>query len=176
MLVQRCQARQRSAVAAVEMAVCLPFMVMFLIGIWDVGRLVQIHQAIDNACREGGRQASTGKYTKVEVQEVVRNYLQSYGVLVDNEVLVEVSNNSANETLARFQEDGSREPGYAYQGDLLNVRVVYPFKHVRWVGIDKFLSNATKISVSLQFISMADLPVIVPSDVPAQPFSGTNPF
>ena len=52
--------RQRNASACVECAVCLLFLVPLLIGLWEVGRLVEVEQFLNNAVREGGRQASTG--------------------------------------------------------------------------------------------------------------------
>ena len=39
---------QRSGTAAVELAVCLPFMLLLILGIWEIGRMVQVQQLIAN--------------------------------------------------------------------------------------------------------------------------------
>ena len=51
---------KRTGTAAVELAVCLPFLLVLILGIWEVGRMVMVQQLIANAAREGGRQAAAG--------------------------------------------------------------------------------------------------------------------
>ena len=52
---------RRRGAAAVEFAlVALLFLVPLLIGVWEVGRLVQVHQIVSNAAREGARLAAQG--------------------------------------------------------------------------------------------------------------------
>ena len=51
---------RRGGTAAVEFAVCLPWIMFLLFGIWEVGRMVEVSQVMWGACREGARQASTG--------------------------------------------------------------------------------------------------------------------
>ena len=60
MMLPRPMKRQRGGSACVECAVCLLFLVPLLLGLWEVGRLVEVEQFLNNAVREGGRQASTG--------------------------------------------------------------------------------------------------------------------
>ena len=70
----------RRAVAAVEFAMILPVILTLLLGIWEVGRMIEIQQILYNAAREGGRQASTGQLTDAQVQTVVIQYLQTAGL------------------------------------------------------------------------------------------------
>src|SRR5262249_41698284 len=73
--------RRRGGAAAVELAIILPtVLVPTLFGIWEVGRLVQIQQIVANAAREGGRQASTGKYTETDVRDDIKTYLSNAGL------------------------------------------------------------------------------------------------
>lgn len=52
---------RRSAVAAVELAVVAAFLLVpLIIGVWEVGRLVQVQQLVSNSAREGARLASQG--------------------------------------------------------------------------------------------------------------------
>ncbi len=54
--------RPRSGVAAVETAVVLSFvLVPLLIGIWEMGRLVQVQQIVANSAREGARLAAQAR-------------------------------------------------------------------------------------------------------------------
>ena len=58
-MVRRIPARRRSGAAAVEMAVVMNFvMVPLLIGLWEMGRVVQVTQIVANAAREGSRMAA----------------------------------------------------------------------------------------------------------------------
>jgi Flp pilus assembly protein TadG len=77
--------RRRHGAAAVELAILLPtVLVPLLFGIWEVGRLVQIQQIVANAAREGGRQASTGKYTEFDIRDDIKDYLTNAGLDTTN--------------------------------------------------------------------------------------------
>ena len=47
--------RTRSGIAAVEMAAVLPAVLILLMGILEVGRLIEMQQVLTNATREGAR-------------------------------------------------------------------------------------------------------------------------
>ena len=54
--------------SAVFVAVCLTTAFgSLLMGVWEVGRLVQVEQLLNNAAREGARQASTSNVTTAGV-------------------------------------------------------------------------------------------------------------
>src|SRR5262245_17593976 len=89
------QIRNRKGVAAVELAVCLPFILILIFGLWEVGRLVQAQQLVVNAAREGGRHAAAGRLTSTEVRQAVVNYLNMNGltsVTLDDVTLTNVTN------------------------------------------------------------------------------------
>jgi Flp pilus assembly protein TadG len=76
-----CKTQRRQGAAAVELAILLPAVLVPLVfGIWEVGRLVQIQQIVANAAREGGRQASTGKYTETDIRDDIMDYLTNAGL------------------------------------------------------------------------------------------------
>ncbi len=89
----------RRGVAAVETAVVLPFMMLLLFGIWEVGQLLNVTQMVSNSAREGARLAATGLYNAssiltqtpnqfssnsgpltFQVQSAVANYMQNSGL------------------------------------------------------------------------------------------------
>src|SRR5262245_37592934 len=70
----------RRGAVAVEVALILLLLVPMLIGVWEVGRMVDVEQLLVNSAREGARQASTGQKNIAQVQQVVLTYLQSAGL------------------------------------------------------------------------------------------------
>ena len=80
---RRANVRRRRGTAAVEAAVLLPLALMLMLGTWEVGRMVEVSQILNNAAREGGRSASTGQNTNSQVQQTVLNYLTNAGLPVD---------------------------------------------------------------------------------------------
>jgi Flp pilus assembly protein TadG len=95
-----CKTQRRQGAAAVELAILLPLvLVPLLFGIWEVGRLVQIQQIVANAAREGGRQASTGKYTETDIRDDIKAYLTNAG-LVTTGVQITVTVTDVSTTLS----------------------------------------------------------------------------
>src|SRR4051812_24034582 len=70
----------RLGAATVEFAFLAPLLLVVVLGIWELGRMVEVQQIISNAAREGGRQASTGNLTNEQVKAVVRNYMTQAGL------------------------------------------------------------------------------------------------
>jgi Flp pilus assembly protein TadG len=72
----------RSGAAAVETAVVLTVFLMILLAIVEYGRFTMIRQLLDNAAREGARQAVSGTstLTTADIQAIVTNYLAGQGL------------------------------------------------------------------------------------------------
>lgn len=156
---------RRRGVAAVELALLVTFLLVpLLLGLWDVGRLVEVEQLVQNAAREGGRQASTGKRSVADVQQAVVDYLALDGITV-----------APSEIAVTNLTDGSRSdpragssPQNALQLDHFEITVSVPLNSVRWVLMDRF-SGATTLSASADWYSMNDLPLQVLPNIPAMP-------
>src|SRR5881227_655267 len=85
---------RRRGVAAVEFAVVLPLLLTLLVGIWELGRIINVQITLNNAARDAARlgaQANivslSGNYTQIHyntgtpnVDGAVRAYLQAAGV------------------------------------------------------------------------------------------------
>src|SRR5438874_5226696 len=67
---------RRTGTAAVEFAIVLPLFTSILFGIWEIGRLVQVSQVLQNAAREAARQASTGTAGMGDIKTNVQSYIQ----------------------------------------------------------------------------------------------------
>ena len=75
----------RRGAVAVEAAVCLPVIVLLMLGMWDVGRVAQMSRLLEDAAREGARVAAGGTnngspVTVANVQSAVQNYLTAGGM------------------------------------------------------------------------------------------------
>lgn len=145
----------RRGTAAVEFAVVAPLLVFMLIGLWEVGRIVEIQQLLVNAVREGGRQASTGVKTSDQVKQIVVNYLQQYGMtsVTTSDVTVTNLTTAAN------------PPDAATQLDQFRVSITISFDSYRWVVL-KHVSNVSTLTASADWYSMEDIPITVSSTIP----------
>ena len=77
-------------VAAVEMAIAMPVLLYVVLGVWEVGRILDVQVMLDNAAGTGARQAATGTFTNAQVVAAVTNYLKCAGLNTAN-VTVTVS-------------------------------------------------------------------------------------
>lgn len=127
--------QKRRGVAAVELALLLPFIMILLLGVWEVGRMIIIQQILSNAAREGGRQAATGLQTNAQIEQIVRTYLQNENLPITN-VTVTVKNLNAPGT----------EVKDAVQLDPLEVTVTIPVSDIRWSSIRLVTDASTKLT------------------------------
>jgi hypothetical protein len=149
--------RERLASASVELAILLPFIVPFLLGVWEVGRLVEVEQILSNAVREGGRQISTGKRSVAQIKADVVNYLKHNGIQADpNDVTIVNQTSSARP-----------EPTQAEQGDEFLISVEIPFDSVRWILLDQ-ITDVKSLYSSTTWYSMRDIPIEVNADIPLE--------
>src|SRR5579871_6918800 len=67
----------RRAIAAAEFAVCMPVLVTFMIGVWEVGRVTEVANVMWNGAREAARDASLGQDNLSTVATNLVTYLQT---------------------------------------------------------------------------------------------------
>ncbi len=90
MIRQQSQRRSRRGTHAVEFSLVFPVLILFMFAIFEYGRFLMVRQLLDNAAREGARQAATRAgfvysagtqsyvaqtLTTANVQSTVINYL-----------------------------------------------------------------------------------------------------
>jgi Flp pilus assembly protein TadG len=141
----KAHAARRDGVAAVELALLLPLIIVLLLGIWEVGRLIDVNQILTNAAREGARQASTGQNNNASVQQGVVNYLNHAGIPTAN-VAITVNDLTTPNT------DASN----ATQLDQLQITVTIPFNDVRWIALNLITSSTTQLTGSAIWSSLKD--------------------
>jgi Flp pilus assembly protein TadG len=159
------QTRSRRGAATVEVAVLLAFiLVPTVVGIWEVGRLIEVQQHLTNAAREGARQASTGQRSISQIQQTVVNYLANNGITVPASS-VTVTNLTSS---ARYDPTAGTQPQNAQQLDHFQIAVSVPFDSVRWVLLSK-ISNVTTVNATADWYSMNNIPLTVSQTIPGTP-------
>ena len=143
--------------AAVEFALVAPLLILLLLGLWEVGRLVEVQQTVNMAAREGGRQASTGQKDVSGVQQTVTNYLTRAGINTQG-ITVTVTNMTNN---------SRSDPTTANQMDRFRITVTLPFNNVRWVMLNQ-ITNTQSLTAQSDWYSMRDLPVTVSTTLPVE--------
>jgi Flp pilus assembly protein TadG len=115
----------RSGTAAVELAVVAPLVIALLVGLLEVGRMVQMNEIVSNAAREGARKASTGVNTYADVQTTVTNYLTRAGITNQTGLTVTVNN------VTQGNAGPSFDPSTSFWLDQLQVSVTLPYSNVQ---------------------------------------------
>jgi len=163
--------RPRPAVAAVEFAFIMPLLLMFIIGVWEVGRLVQVQQALNNGAREGARLAaqgliinSNGVPTQVyatsaggpyNVQDTVKDYLTRAGYDATG-LTVTFAFTSGN--------TGLTDPYQAVKGQRYKVTASLPFSNVQWTLLS--ITGIQTLSASVVWESLVDDPFTLNTTIP----------
>ncbi len=125
---QRGKSIRRSGVATIEFALVSPIFLLFVFGLFELGRMLMIQQSLTNAAREGCRAAVMATTVNgTEVESAVRNYLQS------------VSSKAADPAKVRVTVPSSLNNIPAGTG--LTVAVELDYKDVTWVPLGYFRFN-----------------------------------
>ncbi len=127
-----------------------------MLGIFEIGCLLDASQTVVAATREGGRQAATGLLTNAQVQQVVLTYLQATGVNTNGVTVTVVNTGSGNDA------------SLALTNDPIVVTVTLPFKNVDWSFTQKFVSDSSSFTTSLTWYSNNDAPLTVTPTAPTQ--------
>jgi Flp pilus assembly protein TadG len=148
--------QRRRGAALVELAFALPVLLGLLVGVWEIGRIIEVQQALGNSAEEGARQAARGLDSNAQVQQVVINYLGSAGLPTTN-VSVSVSDRTSPGTDVRN----------ASRLDELQVSVTIPYGDVRWLPLDWFFGAASLLRAqSIWYSARVDA---YPADISVPP-------
>jgi Flp pilus assembly protein TadG len=152
----RSRGRRRAAVA-VELALSVSLVIVpMLLGIWEMGCVLDANQTVVEACREGGRQAATGLLTNAQVQQVVLQYLSNVGVSTTGVTVTVVNTGTGTDA------------SLATQNDPLVVTVSLPFKNVDWSLTQKYVSDSSSLTTTCTWNSNKDFAYSVSTIAPTQ--------
>jgi Flp pilus assembly protein TadG len=144
----------RSATACVEFALILPVLMIFVLGLLEMGRFIEVRQILTSAAEEGARQASAGLVTNAQVVNIVTGCVAAAGLPTTN-LTVTVSD------LTNPGTDVSK----ATCLDNLQVTVTIPFVNVRWCSSLLVTNATTQVDATVYWVS--SLPVSYPQNVTA---------
>ncbi|MFO0879458.1 MAG: TadE/TadG family type IV pilus assembly protein [Gemmataceae bacterium] len=171
MRTQRGTSRTRG-IAALEFALVMPLLVTILVGLWEVGRLIQLQQMLSNAAREGARLAaqsqtinSTGTPTQISlstgspnVKQQVVNYLKQAGL--------NVNTNDVTVTFAFTTGDTTKtQPYQGTKGQRFRVTVELPISSLRWTALK--LTNVVKLTSTVNWTCLVDDPFTIDTTIPS---------
>jgi Flp pilus assembly protein TadG len=171
--------RNRIGVAAVEMAVTLPFLLCLAIGIIVLGRIIQVQAILADAVDVTARQAAQGQYNSYNAS--TQTYTTTQVALADlkatlNNYLTAAGVNNTGTTVTFSAASGATDPYLAVSQDLLTISATLPYSSFGWTNYGLFiptgltggkLDNApTSISSSMQIWSMNAVPINVPVSPP----------
>lgn len=120
----------------------LPVLVTLFLGMCEVGRGLNVTISLQSAVAVGGRLASIGQSTNLQVKQAVLANLAAADIPVTNAV-VTVSNLT----------QPSADVGSASTLDKLQVTVTVPFKDVKWGVAGVFMKNTTPVTATAVFYS-----------------------
>jgi Flp pilus assembly protein TadG len=181
-------ARRRGA-AAVEFAVCLPLLVTLLLGLFEVGRAVEVQNVVNNCAREGARDASFGSANLQAVAANVLLYLQAaepsafgqgHSTSFVSPVVTLAANTygytcwdaTANKelftiTFTDVTNPTVTDPTGMAQLDLYTINVSYPFSSVSWLPATQVV-GFSRLSAAVTWACMLDSPFALPAGLSAQ--------
>ncbi len=161
---------RRQGSAAVEFAVVLPLLVLLLVGVWEIGRLIQLQQIMNNAARAGARLASqatiinsNGTTTNVatstgspNVTTTVSNYLQGAGI----------TNLTGLQVTFQFTDGntGLTDPYQGVKNQQYVVNVTLPYANLRWTNLS--VINPTTLCGQCTWQLLVDDPFTVSTTLP----------
>ncbi|MFO0936206.1 MAG: TadE/TadG family type IV pilus assembly protein [Gemmataceae bacterium] len=169
--------KHRTGTAAVEFAVVLTFILApTLIGVWEVGRLVQVQQIVSNSAREGARLAaqavtigSDGSRTQIQTSAGTPNVTR---VVYQYLVLNGLSGLQPSDVTTTFQfltgsqaGNTNADPYLGSKGDQFQVTVTIPYSKVGWTTIG--LVNPQTISFTVNWTMLVDDPFTINSALPS---------
>lgn len=76
--------KRRVGAAVVEFAIVAPVFMLLVFGMIEYGRMVMVQQMLTNAAREGARKAVLEGATEDAVETIVREYLESGNISVED--------------------------------------------------------------------------------------------
>jgi Flp pilus assembly protein TadG len=152
------------------MAFLMPLLLLLIVGVWEIGRLVQLQQIMNQAARDGARIASqakivktTGAYVQIDntttdpnVTDTVKDYLYGAGITDLTGLTVTFTYIDGDTTLT--------QPYQGAKNQRFRITVTLPYANMRWTTLS--LINPTTLSAQCDWNIMVDDPFTLSTTLP----------
>lgn len=181
--------RRRRGVAAVEFGLCLPIIVGIMLGIWEVGRIVQVSNILWNTARETARDASVGQDNLQTIANNTLTYLQSalpstfisaHSTSMISPVVTLPANttgytcwdNTTNQelftiTFTDITQPSVTDPTAMSKLDHYEISLQVPYTSIRWSSIAQ-ITGISRLYIVVDWACMQDSPFSITPSLPAQ--------
>jgi Flp pilus assembly protein TadG len=119
--------QRRRGAALVEMAVCMPVLIMVILAIIEFGRGMMVAELLNDGARVGARQAILAGSTNAAVTQTVTTFMQATSV---NSQAITVN---ITVTSATGNPDPGNQLANAHTGDVCAIQVLVPFNQVSYI-------------------------------------------
>jgi Flp pilus assembly protein TadG len=161
---------RRNGVAAVELAVLTPLLIILVVGVWEIGRLIQLQQIMNAAARDGARLASqayivssTGTNTQIDlstsspnVTDTIKQYLLAAGINDLTGLTITFEFLTGDTTLT--------QPYQGVKNQRFRIRVTMPYDNLRWTNLT--LISPSTIGGECVWQMMTDDPFTLSTTLP----------
>lgn len=120
----------RRAIAAVEFAIVLPFLVLLATGTFELARAIMVRQVLTDAARKACRTGSLPGAANSNVTQDVND------ILTDNSIATSAA------TVTILVNGQAVDASTAVNGDQLSVKVSVPFNKVAWTPLFFFTNTS----------------------------------
>lgn len=172
MLVRESRRTTRSGVAAVEFACCLPLLLTVLIGVWEMGRIIQVQQILNQAARDAARLAAQanlvnadGSFTQIayntgtpNIVDTVKDYLNGAGITNQAGLVVDCVFTQPSVSPSNV------DPYTGTKNQAIRVKVTLPYQNVRLSTLT--IVNPTTLSGECDWQCLVDNPFTVNTTLP----------
>ncbi len=169
MKVQTQKNQLRQGIAIMEFAVVFPFLLLMLLGIWELGRIIQVQQVMMNAARNGARLAAQafivntfGAYTQITTNS---GYPNVYGTMSEFLIGNGITNlNNVKMNFTFLSGDTTRQPWQGNKNEPFQITLTIPYNNVRLTTLTLFAP--TNLTVQVQWQMLVDAPFAVSTTLP----------